>query len=108
VRIVSKTRRFIESKSGFDEQGRVTLRIVKEEILTLDEDEIGEITLTRREREVLPLIVSGMANKEIASKLNICERTVKFHVSELLRKSGAGNRNQLTALHAANAEARIM
>ena len=41
--------------------------------------------LTERERQVLPLIVAGMANKTIADKLGISERTAKYHVSRFTR-----------------------
>jgi DNA-binding NarL/FixJ family response regulator len=50
--------------------------------------------LTEREIEVLRLLGQGKANKEIASALVISERTVKFHVSSILRKLGAGNRTE--------------
>jgi DNA-binding NarL/FixJ family response regulator len=55
--------------------------------------------LSRREREVLPSILGGLTNKEIASALNISERTVKFHVSHLLHKLGAHRRADLIANH---------
>lgn len=48
--------------------------------------------LTARETEVLRMIADGMANKEIAWRLGISEHTVKFHVSALLGKLGAGSR----------------
>lgn len=53
--------------------------------------------LSRREREVLKSLAGGLTNKEIASALNISERTVKFHVSSLLRKLGAQRRTDLIA-----------
>lgn len=53
--------------------------------------------LSRREREVLVSVLSGLTNKEIASALNISERTVKFHVSHLLQKLGAHRRADLIA-----------
>lgn len=55
--------------------------------------------LSRREREVLVSVLSGLTNKEIASTLNISERTVKFHVSHLLHKLGAHRRADLIAKH---------
>lgn len=50
--------------------------------------------LTKRELEVLKLIASGAFNKEIASALNISERTVKNHVSNIFRKIGVSDRTQ--------------
>jgi DNA-binding NarL/FixJ family response regulator len=48
--------------------------------------------LTARETEILRLIAEGLANKEIAWKLGISGHTVKFHVSAVLGKLGAGSR----------------
>jgi DNA-binding NarL/FixJ family response regulator len=48
--------------------------------------------LTARETKVLRMIAEGLANKEIAYRLGISEHTVKFHVSALLGKLGAGSR----------------
>jgi len=50
--------------------------------------------LTPREKEVLGLVAAGHANREIATRLGISERTVKFHVSAILSKLGASNRTQ--------------
>ena len=50
--------------------------------------------LTRRELEVLKMIASGAFNKEIASTLNISERTVKNHVSNIFKKIGVSDRTQ--------------
>ena len=54
--------------------------------------------LSRREQEVLEVLLENLANKEIASKLNISERTVKFHVSNLLNKFGVRRRADLILL----------
>lgn len=51
--------------------------------------------LSPRQQEILHSILCNHANKEIASKLNITVRTVKFHISTLLTKFGAGNRSEL-------------
>jgi len=54
--------------------------------------------LSRREQEVLNALLENLANKEIGSKLNISERTVKFHVSNLLSKFGVRRRADLILL----------
>jgi len=48
--------------------------------------------LTPREAEVLGLISRGLRNREIAERLFVTERTVKFHVGSILAKLGAHNR----------------
>lgn len=55
--------------------------------------------LTERETEVLRLLASGMANKEIAAEMHISETTVKTHVSNILMKLGVPSRTQ-AALYA--------
>jgi DNA-binding CsgD family transcriptional regulator len=52
-------------------------------------------SLSPRQREVLHSVVCNRANKEIASKLNITVRTVKFHISNLLNKFGVQSRAEL-------------
>jgi DNA-binding CsgD family transcriptional regulator len=52
-------------------------------------------SLSPRQSEILHSVISNHANKEIASKLNITVRTVKFHVSSLLSKFGVNNRAEL-------------
>ena len=54
--------------------------------------------LSRREQEVLDSLLENLSNKEIANKLNIAERTVKFHVSNLLNKFGVRRRADLILL----------
>ncbi len=52
-------------------------------------------SLSERQREVLHSVIDNRANKEIASKLNITVRTVKFHISTLLSKFGVESRAEL-------------
>jgi DNA-binding CsgD family transcriptional regulator len=51
-------------------------------------------TLTGREREVLTLVAEGCANKEIARRLVISERTARTHVSNILHKLHLPSRTQ--------------
>jgi RNA polymerase sigma factor (sigma-70 family) len=46
-------------------------------------------SLTPREREVLPLVVSGLLNKQVAAEIGTTEATVKVHRSQLMKKMGA-------------------
>ncbi len=55
----------------------------------------GPATLSPRQREILNAVLCNHANKEIATRLNISVRTVKFHVSSLLSKFGVENRAEL-------------
>lgn len=50
--------------------------------------------LTNREIDVLKLIAEGLFNKEIAFRLNISEKTVKNHVSNIFKKIGVSDRTQ--------------
>ncbi len=54
--------------------------------------------LTEREQEVLLFLAQGLQNREIAERLTVTERTVKFHVSAILGKMEAGNRTEAVAI----------
>lgn len=54
--------------------------------------------LTEREREVLALMIEGLSNHDIASKLYVSQSTIKFHVSSILSKLYVTNRTEAVAL----------
>ena len=54
----------------------------------------GGVALTAREREVLLLVVDGLANKQIARRLQISEKTVKGHLTNLFQRIGVADRTQ--------------
>ena len=54
------------------------------------------VSFTKRELEVLSLLVLGQPNRQIASHLGVDETTVKAHVGRLMRKAGVGNRTALS------------
>jgi len=66
--------------------------------ISLDDGEAGvngrSRLLSSREQEILTLIFQGMRNREIAEALAISENTVKFHLSAVYEKLGAGSRTE--------------
>jgi NarL family two-component system response regulator YdfI len=59
----------------------------------LDEDSPVE-ALTTREHDVLALLADGLSNRDIASRLDISEHTVKFHLASIFGKLGASTRTE--------------
>lgn len=55
----------------------------------------SDVALTRREGEILRLIIGGQTNKQIARRLSRSERTVEFHRNRLMRKMAAHNAAEL-------------
>ena len=52
-------------------------------------------TLTAREQQVAALVCNGLANKEVARELDLCEGTVKQHLHSVYCKLGVRNRSGL-------------
>jgi len=74
----------------------VQVALERDRARRLHQSEIAEIqkrvaSLTPREREVLPLVVSGLPNKRIADVIGTSETTVKVHRSQLTRKMSANS-----------------
>ena len=63
---------------------------------TMDSDDDPD-RLTERQIEVLQRVVQGLSYKEIAASLFITERTVKYHMQEILQKLHLQNRSQVIA-----------
>ncbi len=63
-------------------------------LINRDSDKAKIDSLTNREREVLVHVANGMFNKEIALNLNISERTVKNHISNIFKKINVNDRTQ--------------
>jgi FixJ family two-component response regulator len=55
-------------------------------------------SLTPREREVLPLVASGLLNKQAAAKLGISEVTIQIHRGKIMKKMGAGSLAELVRM----------
>lgn len=68
--------------------------MLNSKILERDSDKEKLKALTKREYDVLKLLAVGMYNKEIATRLDISERTVKNHVSNIFKKIDVTDRTQ--------------
>ncbi|MBO1347705.1 MAG: response regulator transcription factor [Hormoscilla sp. GUM202] len=55
----------------------------------------ADVTLTPTELKVVQFVSQGMANREIAGEMNVSQRTVESHVSNMLTKTGLHNRTEL-------------
>jgi two-component system, NarL family, response regulator LiaR len=75
--------------------GRPTLsKAAIQSLIEAKENDLPDQELRLREKEILLLMADGLKNATIAEKLYISEATVRFHVSNILRKLGATNRAQ--------------
>ncbi len=68
---------------------------------TITPNSVG-FDLTKRQREVLKLMVTGLNNKEIGERLYLSSSTVIYHMSEILSKLGAANRAEASAIAVQN------
>jgi DNA-binding NarL/FixJ family response regulator len=55
-----------------------------------------EASLSPAERDVLQKLLDGLRNQEIATRLQLSDKTVKNHISHILRKTGTSSRLELT------------
>jgi len=82
---------------------RTGLQVV-DPVFTREESRLSPIAssspeeLTDREQEVLTMLAEGLSNKEISSRLSISTHTVKFHISSILGKLGAGSRTEAVSI----------
>lgn len=88
-----------QGKSALDPA--VQRKLVDQFAQTTGKSASSKDNLTEREQEVLRLIAQGLTNPQIGHKLSIAEGTVRFHVSNVLKKLGLKNRTQavLYAVH---------
>lgn len=85
---------FRKVAAGESVWSREELRRITGALATPRTNDDGDISLTRRESEVLRQVALGLTNKEIAQSLHISYETVKEHVQHILRKVGVADRTQ--------------
>jgi two-component system, NarL family, response regulator LiaR len=79
--------------------GRMTLAPeVSRQLIESSLENVKQDALTRREQEVLKLMVEGVSNAEIAGRLYISRSTVKYYVSSILSKLGASTRTEAVSM----------
>jgi DNA-binding NarL/FixJ family response regulator len=89
------------ARGGFWVPRPILARFVEEKLMSARPPAVvpgGGGRLTARQREVRDLLLENMPNREIAERLHMSERTVKFHVSNLLSKFGVKRRADLIVL----------
>lgn len=88
-------RRCLEGSPGANADRRRTMppRIPP----TIGARDMREADLTPREQEVLRMLLDGLSNGRMATRLGVTTRTVKYHVTNVLRKLGASSRISLLA-----------
>ena len=64
--------------------------------VTAKSAEKEEVVLTRREKQILPIILEGATNQDIADQLNLSRRTVETHRFNMMKKLGVSNSSELT------------
>jgi DNA-binding NarL/FixJ family response regulator len=82
---------------------RSRLEILSEPVVVapvMSDGPVDPFGLTRRERDVLPLLVKGRTNRQIAEELFISENTAGVHVSNILGKLGATSRTEAAGIAA--------
>jgi FixJ family two-component response regulator len=89
-----KSRDLLGAIRGAIERGRVSHQARREVEALRERYE----RLTPREREVLPLVVAGLLNKQIAGELAASERTVKFHRAHIMKKMQAESLAELVRM----------
>lgn len=59
---------------------------------------IGKFKLSLREAEVVYFVCKGWTNKEVATALCVCEKTIKFHLTNIYKKASVKTRSRLITL----------
>ncbi|MEH6445088.1 MAG: response regulator transcription factor [Oceanospirillaceae bacterium] len=76
----------------------IVQKMIKKLLMQSDADHsisLSQFGLSEREKDTVNILITGASNKEIARKLSITERTVKAHVSSILRKTETSDRVSL-------------
>ena len=97
----TKIERYIDLKISVSKDHKYLYSMITKYVNTISNDSVKEVNnefkfhnLTKREMDVMKLISQGLSNRAISEELVISERTVKNHVSSILKKLSANDRTQ--------------
>lgn len=68
---------------------------ISEQIKEITEKRMEMLKFTPRERDVIRGILAGLSNSKIAEKLFVCDKTVKYHITNIFKTAGLNSRTQL-------------
>jgi DNA-binding NarL/FixJ family response regulator len=91
------SQQFFETLTGVANGDAPIQRGLAEKILNEFAERARAEELTDREKQVLGLVAEGATNRDIASRLNVSENTIKFHLKNILEKLHLRNRAQAAA-----------
>lgn len=80
------------------------MKILSERRMTYDETNDLNVSITKREEEILKYIALGLTNNEISEKLNLSVRTVESHRYNLIKKLNLKNASQLVKFAVMNSD----
>ena len=69
--------------------------LFSEEGMSYLKTHLSEQGLSRRETEVVVLVLQGLTNKQVADKLCVAEKTVKFHLTNIYKRMKISRRSQI-------------
>ncbi|KXH78364.1 response regulator transcription factor [Sporosarcina sp. HYO08] len=69
-------------------------RVNTESLVNVGEPNLGKMTLSRKEQEILEGVLRGLTNKEIASELSMGQRTIEYHLTKTFAKLGVTSRTE--------------
>lgn len=82
----NREKRAKASEISYDADIEELIKLIKTTDALNDKSEANFSLLTKREKEILQLVAEGLSNKQISLNLFITERTVKYHIGNILRK----------------------
>lgn len=71
------------------------MKLIRDQRMTYDQTNEDNVSLTKRENEILKLVAEGKSNKQLAEELKVSIRTVETHRHNLIKKLGIKNASQL-------------